>query len=337
MRGTRTGETVPTLLPLLRNEVRAFGERYELTRREHDVLSMLLQGASSVASIADGLALSRNTIHNHFKNMFRRTGAENKAALIAMFARESAARCARDRATHRRPRVVILAPSAPQLPRIEASLRARGIHASTVHEPAEAERVVAAHGVDVILLIADTEADADGMRQALRARVGARVRIVVGEELWGESGYRPGLDAEASLANDAMVFGVLLAFLEGDDARNRLVRVEVRLDGELSGTGPVQILNVGFGGAFVPLPPAAAAALRTPDGPVRLRIQLPLHGAIEAATRVAWTRSPGQDALPAGVGLAFTDMQDTTRAALETFVRRRKLAWLALEATGYRR
>lgn len=326
---------MPALLPLLKNELRAFADRYELTPREHDVLSMLLLGASSVASIADGLQLSRNTIHNHFKNMFRRTGADNKAALVAMFARESAIRCARTQATHRLPRVVIVAPAHDKLARIEASITARGIKTATFSDASAAAVSPTTARADVVLVLGD--GPPEDARQRLQQQLGPRPKVLTGYDLWGEPGYVAGLDAEGSLANDALVFGILLAFMEGDDGRSRLVRVEANLAGELSGVGPVQLANVGFGGAFVDLDPDQIDTLRGGVGQHRLRIDLPLQGALDTEVVIAWTRRAGRPALASGVGLAFANMTAEARRAVETFVRRRKLAWLALDSADYRR
>lgn len=54
----------------------------DLSRRERDVLELLLQG-ERVPSIAEQLFISPHTVRNHLKSMFRKTGTSSQAALIS--------------------------------------------------------------------------------------------------------------------------------------------------------------------------------------------------------------------------------------------------------------
>ena len=95
---------------LLRAELDGFSRRYELTPREYDVVFLLVHGHSTVSQIADRLGLSQNTIHNHFKNVFRRTGTNSKAGLLALFIREAMGRQAEMAPFIKRPRVLLVEP-----------------------------------------------------------------------------------------------------------------------------------------------------------------------------------------------------------------------------------
>ncbi len=52
-----------------------------LTRRERDVLALLLDGRR-VASIARTLYLSEHTVRNHLKAIFRKLGAHSQTELL---------------------------------------------------------------------------------------------------------------------------------------------------------------------------------------------------------------------------------------------------------------
>lgn len=56
-------------------------ERFELTRRERDVLELLATGAS-VKDVADKLYLSQPTVKTHIKNMYRKFGSSNKVETV---------------------------------------------------------------------------------------------------------------------------------------------------------------------------------------------------------------------------------------------------------------
>ena len=70
---------------ILEKLVGAFADRYGLTKRECEIVMLLVSEGGSAASIAERLQLSRHTIHNHFKNVFRRTESESRAALMSRF------------------------------------------------------------------------------------------------------------------------------------------------------------------------------------------------------------------------------------------------------------
>jgi DNA-binding CsgD family transcriptional regulator len=56
--------------------------RHQLTRREIEVLSLILDG-SSAGEIADTLALSEHTVQGYFKRLLSKTGARNRVSMVA--------------------------------------------------------------------------------------------------------------------------------------------------------------------------------------------------------------------------------------------------------------
>jgi DNA-binding CsgD family transcriptional regulator len=55
---------------------------YELTRREQEVATLVLQGLSN-RSIADRLTLTTYTVQGYLKSIFAKTGVHNRAALVS--------------------------------------------------------------------------------------------------------------------------------------------------------------------------------------------------------------------------------------------------------------
>jgi len=72
-----------SLTPQLAAKVRAFADSHGLTNREGEVLQVLVEGTVSAVQIAQRLGLSRNTVHNHIGNIFRRTRTNSKASVLA--------------------------------------------------------------------------------------------------------------------------------------------------------------------------------------------------------------------------------------------------------------
>ncbi|HTV73571.1 MAG TPA: helix-turn-helix transcriptional regulator [Candidatus Acidoferrales bacterium] len=56
--------------------------RHQLTRRETEVLALILDG-SSAGEIATALAISEHTVQGYFKRLLFKTGARNRVSMVA--------------------------------------------------------------------------------------------------------------------------------------------------------------------------------------------------------------------------------------------------------------
>jgi DNA-binding CsgD family transcriptional regulator len=56
--------------------------RHELTRRETEVLGLILDG-SSAGEIAEALSISEHTVQGYFKRLLFKTGARNRVSMVA--------------------------------------------------------------------------------------------------------------------------------------------------------------------------------------------------------------------------------------------------------------
>jgi len=64
------------------NSISRTARRHHLTRRETEVLSLILDG-SSAGEIAQMLALSEHTVQGYFKRLLFKTGARNRVSMVA--------------------------------------------------------------------------------------------------------------------------------------------------------------------------------------------------------------------------------------------------------------
>jgi DNA-binding CsgD family transcriptional regulator len=65
-----------------RNGLVRAARRHELTRRETEVLGLILDG-SSASEIANALAISEHTVQGYFKRLLYKTGARNRVSMVA--------------------------------------------------------------------------------------------------------------------------------------------------------------------------------------------------------------------------------------------------------------
>lgn len=65
-----------------RNNLVRAARRHELTRRETEVLALILDG-SNAGEIAQMLAISEHTVQGYFKRLLHKTGARNRVSMVA--------------------------------------------------------------------------------------------------------------------------------------------------------------------------------------------------------------------------------------------------------------
>ena len=58
-------------------------EKYELTKREHTILKMLLEGRDNT-TICGELSISVNTLKKHILNIYRKLGIKNRVQMFKM-------------------------------------------------------------------------------------------------------------------------------------------------------------------------------------------------------------------------------------------------------------
>ena len=71
--------------PTMQDRIQAFAVTYELSRRETELLRLVLQGMSN-KDIANQLFISENTVKFHMRNLLRKTGCDNRKNLNQLFA-----------------------------------------------------------------------------------------------------------------------------------------------------------------------------------------------------------------------------------------------------------
>jgi DNA-binding NarL/FixJ family response regulator len=288
----------------LSTDLARFAERNRLTAREQEVLALLVRGHDSVPRIADTLSLSRNTVHNHFKNIFRRTRCNSKTALLAKFISGVAARRARPAVAA--PRVLLLQPQESYLNPVTESLARLGMQVYVEGTPARLlDRV---RDLRIHAVVTDGELAGDGPLAVLAEMYGEHpvifhVRASESPQPAGASGA--GLVArsfELPAELDAMAIAIYRHCNESSYGIARARRVSTTLSVRVGGKAQATMTNLSTGGAFLELPgDNGKASPPLPGDQLELDLELSDGDCMPVRAEVVWTR---QGAAP-GVGVKF--------------------------------
>jgi DNA-binding NarL/FixJ family response regulator len=325
---------VSAATPTIRQELDRFVDRHRLTAREQDVMSLLVGGCTTVPAIAIALSLRQHTVHNHFKNVFRRTRTNTKAGLLALFIRESLARQAGLEPFVRHPRVLIAEPDPAERERLAADLQARGMLPRIEVDSTHVLERIAQERIDVV--VADVALPGLGGRGVLDdviSRFGRHPVVLltsarpdVSRNLWVARGARDLFDKPVS--SDRLAFAVVENLVDTPYDRSRLLRVDADMPARINEALPARIGNVGFGGAFVAFeresPPSGVSPLAA-GARIRIEFELPERGALQLHGEVRWRREATRPASDPGLGVQFVEMREEQREVVEDFVRERKL------------
>jgi DNA-binding NarL/FixJ family response regulator len=321
-------------LPYLREELERFSRSYRLTPREHDVLFLLVTGFGTVPEIAEHLSLSGNTVHNHFKNIFRRTRTNTKAALLSLFLQQTAERNTISGLFLRRPRVLVIDADPLERDRLCQGLRAHGLDALGEASPSQAAARVADERIDVLVAeAAEGEDRGPRMRDSLRERFGRRPAVLLVEPREGgaRSAHPDDLVLRSPVQLDMLCFAILEQLLDSPYERSRLFRVDAELPVKLDDGQAARTSNFGFGGAFLALDGASSNGLSARyavGSRVQVSVALDEHRALKLDGEVRWRRQSTRPGDVEGVGVRFVDLGTEQRRAVEGFVRRHKLSAL---------
>jgi DNA-binding NarL/FixJ family response regulator/Tfp pilus assembly protein PilZ len=319
--------------PFFREELDRFAERYRLTAREHDVLFLLVTGCSTVPSIAARLNLSQNTVHNHFKNVFRRTRTNTKSGLLALFIKEALGRQAGVEPFIRRPHVLLVDPDPTERDRMAAGLSSRGMDGKVEVDSTRVLERIAQERIDVV--VADLSmpgANGRGVLDDVMSRFGRHPVVLLTTSqpnlIRAEWMARGAGDLfEKPVSSERLAFAVIEHFVDSPYDRNRLLRVDTELPARLDEGVQARIGNVGFGGAFIAM---LDGELREPSrfpvgSRVRLEFELDDRQRVDLQGEIRWRREASRPASEAGIGVQFVEMREEQRQMVEEFVRRNKL------------
>jgi DNA-binding CsgD family transcriptional regulator len=321
----------------LASHVRSFARNASLTPREQDVLLLLATGTCSVGELARALGIKANTINNHLKGIFERTGVASKAELLAVLFADATARHASTQLFVRPPRVLVAERGPKEQQALEEQLERHGL---SVQRVADASRPLTYE--EVMRMRVDVVVADEKVARPLLPRYSH-------EEGGGELGNAPGYvvlgntmsNNEASygrfawlrrpVGNDRIVFATLETSLASPYERSRLIRVPTDVSAILGGTLWSRLSNLSYGGAFIEL---AHEHMRDPryaelGTTVQLTFELSPREPIQAQATVLWRREAPGSAHAAGCGVRFDSVSAESTERIQQYVRSARLASLA--------
>lgn len=323
----------------LASHVRSFARNASLTPREQDVLLLLATGTCSVGELARALGIKANTINNHLKGIFERTGVASKAELLAVLFADATARHASTQLFVRPPRVLVAERGPKEQQALEEQLERHGLSVQRVQDtsrPLTYEEVMRMR-VDVV--VADEKVARPLLPRYAHEEGGGELAnaqgpgyVVLGNTMSNnEAAYGRFAWLRRPVGNDRIVFATLETSLASPYERSRLVRVPTDVSAILGGTLWSRLSNLSYGGAFIEL---AHEHMRDPryaelGSTIQLTFELAPREPIHAQATVLWRRESPASASPAGCGVRFETVSAESNERIQQYVRSARLAALA--------
>ena len=317
----------------LATHVRSFARNASLTPREQDVLLLLATGTCSVGELARALGIKANTVNNHLKGIFERTGVASKAE----HARRSVRRC-----TACTCHAAVLAPAArARRKRVRRSNKlwsAARRHAFRARFPDSRPHPTNRSSTAFRRRRRD-EKVARPLSLATRIRSGEELGghqspgyVVLGSQMNGtENAYGRFAWLRRPVSNERIVFATLETSLSSPYERSRLLRVPTDVSAIVAGSMWSRISNLSYGGAFVELAHEHLRDSRNAEigTPMQLTFELTPREPIHTQATVLWRRDTPAGGRGAGCGIRFENLTAENAERVQSFVRARRLEALA--------
>jgi DNA-binding response OmpR family regulator len=264
--------------------------------------------------------------------VFRRTGTNSKAGLLALFLKDAIGHQASLQPFIKRPSVLLLEPDARVRANIRDALQARNMRVEEETDAANVLERIAKLRTDVV--IADLNLPLPSGKDILTdisERYGRNPLVLlttsdggVSRRQWIERGA--GGVFVKPVAVDRLVFAILEHFVETPYERSRLLRVDVDVPARIDDRLEVELGNIGFGGAFIPLPTDQMSRDAFLVGQrIQIAFSLEDSTAIQTLCEIMWRRATSRPSMQSGIGVRFLNLDETHRTSVEEFVRRHKL------------
>jgi DNA-binding CsgD family transcriptional regulator len=304
---------------MLRGEIEKFSRRHGLTQREREIMTLLVEGCGSVPRIAGRLELSPNTVHNHFKNIFKRTRTNSKTTLLSLFIDGAMEQKAEPEV--RMPRVLLLEPDEAYLEHTVRNLTRIRMQAFVETRAARLLDRVRDLQIDAVI--------ANGRRHSIddTSPVGLLATLYEGHPalLFADHGRERdqsglvGVDVYVLPDElDRLALTILRHSADHGYLRPRMRRVSTSLLARVNDESMVRVANLSAGGALLLGDPRDLGLGQEPNPGARLSLQLGLDdpGPLPLQAEVAWFRKSLDEEEPCRIGVRFLTVDESTRDLL---------------------
>jgi DNA-binding CsgD family transcriptional regulator len=321
----------------LASHVRSFARNASLTPREQDVLLLLATGTCSVGELARALGIKANTINNHLKGIFERTGVASKAELLAVLFADATARHASTQMFVRPPRVLVAERGPKEQQALEEQLERHGLSVQRVADPTRPLTYEEVMRMRVDVVVADEKVARPLLPRYAHDEGGGELSNAPGYVVLGnamnntEASYGRFAWLRRPVGNDRIVFATLETSLASPYERSRLLRVPTDVSAIVGGTLWSRLSNLSYGGAFIEL---AHEHMRDPryaelGTNLQITFELSPREPIHAQATILWRREAPVSGLPAGCGVRFDHVTAESNDKIQQHVRSTRLASLA--------
>jgi DNA-binding CsgD family transcriptional regulator/DNA-binding response OmpR family regulator len=339
----RLGLPATHLSAALEAEIKAFCSRSNLTPRETDIFSILIEGVVRIKDVAVRLKLSPNTINNHVNSIFTKTKTTSKSQLLAGFLGQVTEELDRARFFRRSPRVLALTRDISSLKAVVDELIPNGFQVRSVATVEEfyAEAIAFCPPFMLIDLSAVGESTVDFLQKSQSLICPTSKMLLFGKRPEikdrAHAMHLGAMDLiEAPFDVRSLYVNLMCQYIEDDTDRERFLRLaapnvlrpeeSIEISSEQVGAGGLSLSSNELDLVLKTKPQLgdlvelklkfrdmrASAAPRSPDEP---SLGMRAEDTITAQVQIVW-RSQSNDPQ---TGLRFIHVQAQNRKALDRF------------------
>lgn len=326
-------------------EIDGFTSRSKLSRRESDIVISLIRNITNSEEIAKSLGISTHTVNNHLKSIFEKTSTKSKTEILSTFLRFAADRLQSRNLFVRTPKVLVVDDEEMICEFVATGLRDRGMRTYTLTDATKTVEMISKFNVDFVVCdIRMPEMNGMDVLKAVRAayRSWPFFLFITGypdytlEECmhYGATGF-----VEKPLEIDRLFRTIMGHLVESADERASLLQIDPTAATAIDGTYALEEVDLGFGGAFLPMDLTAQKKAKVGVGSViDVTVAAPSRPRSEAMKvrgQVVWKRTNKEEDLRAGVGLRFLDLKDQDRMVLDGVLRQSDVhSFIPMGGTG---
>lgn len=331
----------PSLSKPLEKEIKRFCAQSNLTPRESEILTILVEGVVRIKDVADRLRLSPNTVNNHVNSIFMKTRTRSKSQLLAGILNHVAIELQKARFFRQTPRVLIVDRDAAAATAIAEVLESGEFRVATVGTSAKALEILNQEKPRFVLADLATLNERGNQFVQAVASLRACSQVVFMGAGAGVNNRCEAMDAGAiDLLNKPIDPGAILQVLMGHFIENDMDRscyFEMEKQPAKAAIAEVQLTpqNLGVGGIFL----SSEDLKRAFGTPVvigdQIEFKIRLDRTMEptpARGQVVWSRGAGDST---SVGVRFMQLPEQMRERMASFLRENSIqSYIPAGSTG---
>ncbi len=316
----------------IRSYLKNFIEKYQISKRESDVIVSIINEHSNIKDIAQQLELSPSTVNNHLNNIYEKTQTSSKAELVSKILSDVVMQFKNCNILRRTPRLLIIDDEQELCDNLSTVLELRGFKTYKSSDPKRAIEMV--YELDLDFIVTDIrmpQHDGFDVMNIVRKSHRYSPQIIF---ITGFSNYSlaEALDLGAvtiltkPIDHEKLISVILENYIESHYERERFFDLKKKFLAFSNETIPVDDCQLGFGGIFVPASYKKNRQVPNVSGTrVELKLALPGKKEINTICELVWSREKGDNDFVPGYAFKFINISENDYEEVRNLVREKKI------------